>query len=589
VLGLEALDTALDRLKDHRSELNSGVNRLRDEKKAILGLLGAVDDERARRAEAVLGRLRPDLDELAGLLLGDNADLTELDRLRAVVRLAAPEAAAVEAAATALRTAIDEVEAAGTADAEAARTIAELLAGALEFHRTHGDTACPVCKTGTLDADWAAHAEAELAQARDRGHRLRDARADLAKAVNTARALVTSVPGVLRNPPAALDTAAALAAWEAWAAAGRAEGPADLARELVRSRSELAASLDRLHSVAAAELDRLDETWRPVAARLLAWHEAAVRVRQEAARLDQLKRAEAWLKGAAGELRNERMAPFASRSREIWQHLRQESNVALGGVQLVGTRTQRKAVVDVKVDGSASAALSVMSQGELHALGLSLFLPRATTDDSPFRFVMIDDPVQAMDPAKVDGLARVLADVARTRQVIVFSHDDRLAEAVRRLPDPGTVLEVHRGERSAVQVVPAHDPVRRYLDDARAIVRTDRLPEDLRGELVATCCRNALEAAAHAKVRAVRLGRGDRHISVEDALAGADTTSEKLRLAVFDDPTRRNDLYDHLDRRVGRWASRAVQAATKGAHRGYTGALDDLVADTRRLTEWLVR
>ncbi|WP_256668704.1 hypothetical protein, partial [Nocardia cyriacigeorgica] len=61
------------------------------------------------------------------------------------------------------------------------------------------------------------------------------------------------------------------------------------------------------------------------------------------------------------------------------------------------------------------------SQGELHALGLSLFLPRATVEDSPFRFVMIDDPVQAMDPAKVDGLARVLATVAWTRQVVVFT------------------------------------------------------------------------------------------------------------------------------------------------------------------------
>ena len=73
-----------------------------------------------------------------------------------------------------------------------------------------------------------------------------------------------------------------------------------------------------------------------------------------------------------------------------------------------------------------------MSQGELHALALSLFLPRATSDDSPFRFVVIDDPVQAMDPARVDGLARVLAETARTHQVVVFSHDDRLPESLRR-------------------------------------------------------------------------------------------------------------------------------------------------------------
>jgi wobble nucleotide-excising tRNase len=51
----------------------------------------------------------------------------------------------------------------------------------------------------------------------------------------------------------------------------------------------------------------------------------------------------------------------------------------------------------VTVDGVEGAALGVMSQGELHAMALSLFLPRATLPESPFRFVVIDDPVQSMD------------------------------------------------------------------------------------------------------------------------------------------------------------------------------------------------
>lgn len=89
-----------------------------------------------------------------------------------------------------------------------------------------------------------------------------------------------------------------------------------------------------------------------------------------------------------------------------------------------------------------------MSQGLL-ALSVSVFLPRAGLDESPFRFSVIDDPVQSMDPAKVDGLARVLADAAATRQVVVFTHDDRLPEAVRRLKLPATVLQVTRRSRSA--------------------------------------------------------------------------------------------------------------------------------------------
>ena len=88
--------------------------------------------------------------------------------------------------------------------------------------------------------------------------------------------------------------------------------------------------------------------------------------------------------------------------------------------------TRRKVALKVTVDGKDAEALGVMSQGELHSLALSLFLPRATLPDSPFRFICVDDPVQSMDPARVEGLARVLADTAKTRQVVVFTHDDRL-------------------------------------------------------------------------------------------------------------------------------------------------------------------
>jgi predicted ATPase len=45
---------------------------------------------------------------------------------------------------------------------------------------------------------------------------------------------------------------------------------------------------------------------------------------------------------------------------------------------------------------------------------------------------VIDDPVQAMDPAKVDGLARVLEKAAADRQVIVFTRDNRLVEPIRQ-------------------------------------------------------------------------------------------------------------------------------------------------------------
>jgi hypothetical protein len=106
----------------------------------------------------------------------------------------------------------------------------------------------------------------------------------------------------------------------------------------------------------------------------------------------------------------------------------------------------------VSVNGAPGSVLGVMSQGEVNALALAVFLPRARLPARPFRFLVIDDPVQAMNPAKMDGLARVLEKAAADRQVIMFTHDNRLAEAVRQLRLPATVLEVARRPGSVVEV-----------------------------------------------------------------------------------------------------------------------------------------
>ena len=189
-----------------------------------------------------------------------------------------------------------------------------------------------------------------------------------------------------------------------------------------------------------------------------------------------MKKAEAWLKAATDDIRNARLLPIADYARKIWSQLRQESNIELGTIRLSGSRTRRDVDIDVRVDGAAGPALGVMSQGEVNALALSIFLPRATLTDSPFRFLVIDDPVQAMDPAKVDGLARVLDELGRRRQVVVFTHDDRLPEAVRSLGIDATVLEVTRRPGSQVNVRLALDPVERALQDAGALCADDKLP-----------------------------------------------------------------------------------------------------------------
>jgi hypothetical protein len=221
-------------------------------------------------------------------------------------------------------------------------------------------------------------------------------------------------------------------------------------------------------------------------------------------------------------------------------------------------------------------------------LALSLFLPRATLPESPFRFIAIDDPVQSMDPARVEGLARVLADTARTRQVIVFTHDDRLPEATRRLGIPVTVLSVTRRAQSVVEVRQTHDPISSLLEDARAVALTADLPKAVAPRVVPGFCRMAIETACMEAVRRRRLLRGEAHDQVE-ALLGANTrTSPLMALALFDDERRTGDVLPRLNK-LGSWAVDAFRSCKAGAHAAHEGELSDLIEQTERLAQQISR
>ena len=154
-----------------------------------------------------------------------------------------------------------------------------------------------------------------------------------------------------------------------------------------------------------------------------------------------------WLTDVEDDVRAERFRPIAQRARRFWDTMGKGSSIALNDLALTGHANRRQLEIATSIDGEGGAALAVMSQGELNALSLSLFLARALLPESPFRFLVIDDPVQAMDPAKVEGLARVLAEAAEERQVIVFTHDERLPAAVHRLRIEHKLLAVTRHEK----------------------------------------------------------------------------------------------------------------------------------------------
>jgi hypothetical protein len=380
---------------------------------------------------------------------------------------------------------------------------------------------------------------------------------------------------------------AARVAWKEWHAGAALTDLKALADHLEKGYEAFTDAIDALKKGAEARLKKIEDRWKPMADAIRLWLPDAKKSVRGMQDMPRIKAAEDWLKDAAAAIRDQRFAPIADEAMATWQHLRQNSNVELGRIELAGTRTTRHVTLDVTVDGVKGAALGVMSQGELHALALSLFLPRATLPESPFRFVVIDDPVQSMDPARVDGLARALENVAKTRQVIVFTHDERLPEAVRRLGIKTTILSVTRRPKSVVEIRPALGPIRAHIEDALALVHTTEMPKDVLQRLVPGFCRAALEAAFTQVVRRKGLAAGKPHADIEDDLTQAGKTTKLAALAFYGDRERHADVMGRLNQ-FGSWAGDTYKACNQGAHQATTADLSVLIDNAEKLANRIV-
>jgi recombinational DNA repair ATPase RecF len=426
VLGLDDLVEVADGLAAARKAAHQSVKDVSARAALLRSQLAGVDDDRAVTAAAALAAKAPDLDALDRLVepgaAGDADAGADLMVLRRLAGLVPPGADGLAERVGLLRAAADDLDTARGTDAGEARELAELLGAAVAYHEHRGGEACPVCGTASvLGQAWRDQAQTRVADLRERAataeFAVRQARTQLAQALT----LFDAPPTVLKEAdPVGVDASDALAAWERWmsweglspggSVVVEATAPTlrTLADHLDAAGPPLAAAVTNLADTADTLLRRREDVWRPAARELTVWLARARAAADAPERVKQLKAAEAWVKTVSAEIRDDRFAPIAGAAKAYWDLLRQQSNVELGRVALTGTATQRKVVLDVTVDGVGGAALGVMSQGELHALALSLFLPRATLAESPFRFLVIDDPVQSMDPARVDGLARVL-------------------------------------------------------------------------------------------------------------------------------------------------------------------------------------
>ena len=587
VLGLDALVDARARLRQARLRRQQALGDADAIRTELIEAVEVIDDPRAGQCLEALQSESWGLDvverELEGATGSDTAD--ELTTLRQLAAIDAPDEAAARVICERLREAQVAHDATRDTDAGRALQVADLLESAVRFHDHAGGGLCPVCGAGTLDAAWRERAEQEVESLQHEAAEAQAARDRADAAMRAARSFMQPAPNALGEAHrVGIEVVGLRTAWDKWLTPPNDVDAGVLADHIESALGPLHEAASGVRERAGAELERREDAWRPVAQRLRTWLPVAREAQRGSEQLGELSAAEEWLQGTMDALRAERFAPLAEQSSAIWAQLRQGSSVDITRFDLAGSGNRRRLAVDVTVDGTAGAALGVMSQGELHSLALSLFLPRATLPASPFRFVVIDDPVQAMDPSKVDGLARVLDQVARERQVIVLTHDDRLPEAVRRLGISARQLQVARRGSSTVEVRPVSDPVARYFDDARALVLTPDLPAEVASRVVPVFCRNAIEAVCMEVVRRRRIGRGVPHREVEESLERAQSLVEKAGLLLFDEAGRAHEVGNAINRRLGQRAGDAFFACIRGSHEGVSvGELRGLIDDSEVL------
>ncbi|MGW9421990.1 hypothetical protein ACWGSU_11510 [Streptomyces koyangensis] len=145
-----------------------------------------------------------------------------------------------------------------------------------------------------------------------------------------------------------------------------------------------------------------------------------------------------------------------------------------------------------------------------------------------------------MDTQKVEGLATVLSECARHRQVVVFTHDTRLEQAITHLGIEATVHRISREERSRVTVERTRDPFQQALREARDVSKDPSVPQVVADRVIPAMCRAALEAACvETARRTLRDERGNRLslAEFEKKVPAQARTREYVAFALLGDPS----------------------------------------------------
>lgn len=573
-LSLEELVKAEDLLRQIEVQVANAVDRVEAGCSELLAVMEGHQDERAKQCQALLRHAAWawDISAIEGLVSGESADSeSPRKRLHAVRALALPTADEVDSLVSEVRAAADAQMEAATEHATHAESDAILLQHILERHAEYEDESCPLCGKGVLDRDWWTEAQERLADLSASASRLKEARQRTREAETDLRQALKQVPSELDGLPALdLNVATVVAAWKAWSAETENLDAPALAKRFEERLPGVRSELARVQESVTRQLAMIDEAWSPVAKRLNQWTDEVQRVAPSQRRLPDLQAAAEWIARTSAAEQKARFEEIADAAEILWERLRAESVVSLKRLALGGRQKQRKVGIETSINGD-KAPLGVLSQGEMNAMALSLYLPRAFRSESPLRFVVIDDPAQGMDPSKVDGLAQYLETVATKWQIVVFVHDNVLPRALRIRDIPARIVHLSRiGGR--IETNEENDPVERSLKDASVLAQMSDLSPLMSRHGAPVMLREAVEIACEEVFLRRSVTRGK---SLDEAYESLDSVSglrESLCLAIGDQAPDVREIGQWLRKNWGPELAGVFERVKSGSHTGRDGA-----------------
>lgn len=286
-------------------------------------------------------------------------------------------------------------------------------------------------------------------------------------------------------------------------------------------------STSELLEFVVAQSDRL-RAWRLERSNastdfLAQWHRDQVQAMQAA----QWKGAKRRVEELRTRLRRRRTETLERRTNKKVEDLLADVGMRIKSVSVQKT----KAALELVDSSDDRLELGMLSAGQRNAMLLAPLL--ASVDAGPFSFLVLDDPVHAFDQIRVDLLARSLADFAKTRRVIVMTHDERLREHLMARSQDCDVRTVERDSDSgAVTLKQTGMFWSELLQDARNALEVGHtvgrsnlaLTDVVRG-----LCRQALDNCIRDLVIRISVRSGAKADSNLSILDEEYTTEKRLR------------------------------------------------------------